>query len=115
MWLDINPASMANSAAGKVWDIAAEPDQEFEVRVVIFGLKGCPEADVEGTTDAYVTAFFNRNDVQETDTHYRCTNGEPNFNYRLKFIRKTPNPKGREILTLQCWDRDLIKSNDMLC
>lgn len=60
------------------------------MRVCVLGCKGVPEADIEGTTDAYVKAFIDRNEVQETDTHYRCTDGEPNFNYRLKFSVKTP-------------------------
>lgn len=60
------------------------------MRVCVYGCKGVPEADVEGTTDAFIRAFIDRSEVQETDTHYRCTNGEPNFNYRLKFNVKTP-------------------------
>lgn len=63
MWLDVVPASKIGTASAKCWDIAPEPEQEFEVRVVVFGCKGVPEADAEGTTDAYVTAFFRRNDI----------------------------------------------------
>jgi Ca2+-dependent lipid-binding protein len=70
--------------------------------------------DIEETTDAYIRAFISDDSVQETDTHYRCTTGNPNFNYRLKFNVKTPFVKS-PLLSLQLWDRDLIKSNDLIC
>lgn len=40
--------------------------------------------DAEGTSDVYCRAFFDsREEVHETDTHYRCQNGKASFNYRL--------------------------------
>lgn len=36
--------------------------------------------DAEGTVDAYCRGFFDsKEDVQETDTHYRNQNGKPDF------------------------------------
>ena len=53
LWLDIDPADdgKSNSAdAGKVWDIAAEPTKDFEVRLAIFKCRGVPMEDAEGTS-----------------------------------------------------------------
>ena len=113
MWLDIEE-STKSSAGGKVWPIATEPKDTFEVRVSIYGAKGVPAADIEGTSDAYIRAFFDNEAIVETDTHYRNTDGKPNWNYRLLFDVTTPFTDPFN-LSLQCWDRDLIKSNDLIC
>ena len=114
MWCDIE-ATAKGAQSGKVWQIAAEPKSSYEVRVSVFGAKNVPAEDVEGTSDAYIRAFFDEaSHVQETDTHYRNTDGKPNWNYRLLFDVNTPL-EGKQILKLQCWDRDLIKSNDLIC
>ena len=117
LWLDIDPADdgKSNSAdAGKVWDIAAEPTKDFEVRLAIFKCRGVPMEDAEGTSDVFIKCNIGANDRQETDTHYRCTTGNPSFNYRLLFDVQTPSVTGWT-LTMQAWDRDLIKSNDLIC
>ena len=114
MWLDIEE-STKSSGGGKIWPITTEPTDTFEVRVAVYGAKGVPAADAEGTSDAYIRAFFDEaKEIVETDTHYRNTDGKPNWNYRLLFDVETPftNPFN---LKLQCWDRDLIKSNDLIC
>ena len=116
MWLDIEQTAKASASEGKVWEISAEPKNVYEVRVSVFGAKNVPAEDVEGTSDAYVRAFFDEaKTVQETDTHYRNTDGKPNWNYRLLFDVETPLPPEGMNLKLQCWDRDLIKSNDLIC
>jgi len=70
--------------------------------------------DAEGTSDVYIKAFISDTDKQESDTHYRCTTGTPSFNYRLLFDVTTPTTKPY-MLTMQAWDRDLLKSNDLIC
>lgn len=114
LWLDIVPEKQVGEKK-RIWTITKEPTEEFEVRVSVLGCKGVPEADVEGTTDAFIKVFFDKNDIKETETHYRCTTGEPNFNYRVKLSRKTPIEQQSTRLTLQLWDRDLIKNNDLMC
>jgi C2 domain len=53
--------------------------------------------DVEGTSDVYCRAYFDsKEEVHETDTHFRCQNGKASFNYRLVY------------------DRDFFKSNDII-
>lgn len=56
MWLDIEPEK--STVAAKVWDVKPQPEKEFELRVSVFGIKNLPEADFEGTTDAYVRAYI---------------------------------------------------------
>jgi len=90
MWCDIVPSDKAGTASAKVWDITPEPDNEFELRVTVFGCKGVPAADLEGTSDCYIRAYIDDDETQETDTHYRNTDGKPNFNYRLLFPISTP-------------------------
>lgn len=58
MWLNIVPEKSVGTASSKVWDVKPEPEKEFELRVSVFGIKNLPEADFEGTTDAYVRAFI---------------------------------------------------------
>ena len=92
-WVDIDPCQDGKSAsadAGKVWDISNESSKDFEVRLSIFKCKGVPMEDAEGTSDVFIKCFIGELDKQETDPHYRNTNGMPSFNYRILFDVKTP-------------------------
>ena len=112
-WVDIDPAKKT-SDVGKVWNIETEPTRKFEVRLSVYSCTGIPMEDWEGTSDVFLKAFISEDDRQETDTHYRNTNGKPSFNYRLLFEVETPTVKPF-MLTMQAWDRDLLKSNDLIC
>lgn len=68
--------------------------------------------DLEGTTDAFCRGYFTQKDIQETETHYRCTNGCPDFEYRL--IYKVEIPRKDYRYTLQIYDKDFFKSNDII-
>ena len=69
--------------------------------------------DFEGTSDVYICAFFDsRKDALETDTHYRCQTGNASFNYRL--VYKMEHPRRDYRMTLQAYDRDFFKSNDII-
>jgi len=71
-WLEINPVNVAPENEAVVWDITPKPLVEMEVRVCIMNCKDIP-MDAEGTCDAYFRGFFDTNEeVQETDTHFRC-------------------------------------------
>lgn len=74
---------------------------------------------MEGTSDVFVKAWINEKDKKETDTHWRCTNGEASFNYRMIFDFQSPNydRSDRESykLKIQIFDRDVFKSNDFIC
>lgn len=69
-----------------VYDISPKPVEEFEVRLVIFDTEDIIMMDIEATSDVYCRAFFDsKEEVHETDTHYRCQNGKASFNYRLLY------------------------------
>ena len=98
----------------KIYDISEKPEEEFEVRICVFNAKEIPMMDVEGTSDVYFRGFFDSTgDVQETDTHYRNQDGKPDFQYRLIYRIKRPSRKDYQF-TLQCYDRDFIKRNDII-
>lgn len=69
--------------------------------------------DLSGCSDVFFKGFFDPKHVHQTDTHYRCYGGKPEFNYRLKypFIAKEDNTR---TFTLQCLDRDLLTGNDII-
>ena len=69
--------------------------------------------DIEGTSDTFIRAFFDsKEQTKETDTHFRCSDGKASFNYRLLFDIK--HPRKDYNLTLQAYDRDFFKSNDII-
>jgi hypothetical protein len=68
-----------------------------------------------GTSDVYARAFFDPKQAKETDTHYRCTNSAASFNYRLLYNVKYPSRDATAYrMTVQLYDRDFFKSNDMI-
>lgn len=71
--------------------------------------------DAEGTSDVFIKGYFDKEEeVQETDTHYRNQDGKPDFQYRWIFKTEFPRPKNITKLTLEAFDRDFFKSNDMI-
>lgn len=112
MWVDIIPTSIPMSEV-PIWDTTPKPEEDFEVRVCVFDTVGIKMMDAEGTSDVYCRAFFDsKKEVKETDTHYRCQNGKASFNYRL--IYKFTHPRKDYTFTLQAYDRDFFKSNDII-
>lgn len=70
--------------------------------------------DFEGTCDTFFRGFFDtKEEVQETDTHFRCTDGKPDFQYRLKYKVNYPHPNKLHEFTIQAYDRDFFSSNEM--
>ena len=95
------------------YNVKGQPEEDYECRLCVFETKDVPAMDVEGTSDVFIKAFIDPEDKYETDTHYRCTNGAASFNYRL--LMKTKCPRDNYVLHIQIWDRDILKSNDMIC
>lgn len=96
----------------KEWDIRPRPHEDFEVRISVLNCKDF-QLDSTGMCDAYIRGFFDSaEEDQETDTHFRCQDGKPDFEYRFKFKIKVPSKHYK--LTLQSYDRDFFKSNEML-
>lgn len=68
--------------------------------------------DFEGTSDAFVRSYFNPDQDQKTDTHFRCKTGKASFNWRHLFPVKSL--QGEYLLTVQAWDWDLIGGNELI-
>lgn len=55
--------------------------------------------------------------LKETDTHWRAKGGKGSFNWRMKFqVELGPRCRATKFpyLTLQMWDRDILKWNDCI-
>jgi hypothetical protein len=103
--------------AGEIekYDIAKRPLEEVEVRVCVYDTVDIKMMDDEGTSDAFIRAFFDSRECsKETDTHFRCQNGKASFNYRMVFPLSYPRKKNDYSLQLQAYDRDFFKSNDII-
>jgi Ca2+-dependent lipid-binding protein len=112
MWVEILPARVAPEDEEPIWDIQKKPPQEFEVRLVVWDTVDIKMMDWEGTSDVFIRSFFDNNNALETDCHYRCQDGKASFNYRLLFRESLPRKDYR--LTIQAFDRDFFKSNDII-
>lgn len=113
MWVEIEPNNKEASRAQKVWDVAAEPELDYELRLSVFNTKDVPNVDAEGCSDVFIKAYIDDKNKKETDTHYRCKNGKASFNYRLVYNVKAPRKS--YLLVMQAWDRDLFSENDYIC
>ena len=112
-WLEIEPSNKQNKEQ-KVWDIEPEPVKDYQIRLSVMDTKNVPCEDFEGVSDVFIRCYVDDDDKQDTDTHFRCSNGAASFNYRIMFDVQSPrqNPL---LLVMQCWDFDLFKSNDYIC
>lgn len=68
--------------------------------------------DGEGTTDGFVRCFLNTDHRKDTDTHFRNQDGKCSWNYRLLFPVTYPTKDTK--MTVQAYDLDLFKSNDLI-
>ena len=112
MWVEINPAKVPKDQIKPIFDIKPKPPYEVEMRLVVWDTKDLKTMDVEGTSDAFIRCFFDSRKALETDTHFRCQDGKASFNYRLKYDEVVP--KEDYNFTIQAYDRDFFKSNDII-
>lgn len=113
MWVEINAARAEEENKVPIWDICQKPPEEFEIRVCVFETKEIKMMDFEGTSDVFFRGFFDsKEDEVETDTHFRCQDGKASFNYRLLYKKSVPMKDYR--YTIQAYDRDFFKSNDII-
>ena len=115
MWVDI--FTVKEAKVNIPFNITPPPIKEFEVRVIIWGAKNVIFKDtVEKCSDLFIQGTLG-DKVVETDTHWRCR-GVASFNYRWKFQIKLPlhgeEDYGKDILKISQWDRDIVKSNEMI-
>lgn len=71
---------------------------DYEVRVVVYDTKETPCTDAEGVSDVFIKAYIDDKDKKETDTHFRCSDGNASFNYRLLFNVKAPRTNYNMVL-----------------
>ena len=110
LWLEIFEASQK---AQKIpWKIAQEPITELQVRFIVWETEDMEMMDVEGTSDIYIIGYFDQNEAQKTDVHYRCQNGVASFNWRMLLPLKLPVQRPQ--LTMQVYDKDIFASDDYI-
>jgi len=117
MWVDAVPKSQVRFP---VWDITKPPDEDFEVRIVVWKVEGIPAGDeFTDQSDLFVKLKLGNEAWSKTDTHLLAKKGKGSFNYRFKdpvtledggIIRE----EGASKLKIQVWDADLFV-NDILC
>jgi hypothetical protein len=79
-WLEINPSNVPPEEEARTWEIEKKPPTPMEVRICLHNCVDIPMMDAEGTVDAYFRGYFDTSEeIQETDTHFRCTDGKPDF------------------------------------
>jgi len=88
-WLEVIP--IKDVPQHTLWDITEKPAEEIEVRIAVLNCLDVEIMDMEGTSDVFFKGYFDsKEDVQETDCHYRNQDGKPDFQYRLVYRIKHP-------------------------
>ncbi|KAJ8599790.1 hypothetical protein CTAYLR_004010 [Chrysophaeum taylorii] len=108
LWLDVRPAAASREPAVP---LVAPESRDFEVRIVCWRSKEV----ARDMGDYYCQFWIGDTKKQKTDIHWRCQNGRASWNWRIKIPLELPldSPeKGR--LTVQLWDQDIIKWNDVI-
>ncbi|XP_063877560.1 myoferlin-like isoform X2 [Scylla paramamosain] len=140
LWVDLFPSSVSGQTLPPPVDITPRKPHKYLLRVVVFNVFEAPLQETaviggEKMSDVYVKGWLQgTNNVQKTDTHYRCMDGEANFNWRFVFplemleaeqvmlveykehpwsLNSTQQRRPPQ-LTLQLWDNDLILRDDYL-
>ena len=111
LWIDIlTPALASRYPPVK---IAPPPPQEYEIRCIVWGTRNVKGEENGGAgSDYFIRAQFHGDKEEETDTHWRCKDGNASFNWRMKF--RTTLPTKYPHLTIQLYDRDIVKYNDLI-
>ncbi|KAL3661972.1 hypothetical protein V7S43_012779 [Phytophthora oleae] len=118
LWVDILTSQEAVRI--KPVDISPPEPKLFEVRVVVWRAENVQDQVQSEINDYFVKAWMENSDsgsekAESTDTHWRCSNGKPCWNWRLILKTEFP-PRSPEMarLHLQLWDKDVLKWNDVL-
>lgn len=109
LWLELIPLESIEKTPK--WFIEPKPQQEFEIRAVIWECKNVPARDQEGTSDIYVVGRLGEQSFQ-TDTHFRSKDGFGSFNWRMVWRVKLPMKDNS--ITFQIWDQDFMTQDDFI-
>ncbi|KAK7086142.1 hypothetical protein SK128_016539 [Halocaridina rubra] len=138
LWVDLFPASV--QPLPPAVDITPRRPRKYVLRVVVYNVFEAPLQETsfiggERMSDVYVKGWLQgTNNVQKTDIHYRCMDGDANFNWRFVYnldmleaeqmmvvehkehawSLKSTEQRRPPQLTLQLWDNDLILRDDYL-
>lgn len=139
MWIDMFPMDL--TMPGEPVNITVRKPIEYELRIVIWNTEDVlpDETNVltgEASSDIFVKGWVegNREDMQETDVHYRSLDGSGMFNWRfilpfkfhkaeekiVTFKKATmfsvdlSEEKHKPLIYLQVWDADLFSSDDFI-
>jgi hypothetical protein len=90
VWVDILKSTLLPHEC-EPHNITPKPSEKFEVRVVVYDTIDIPNNDPEGASDTFIRSYFDsKEEVKETDTHFRCFSGKASFNYRHLFTIEYP-------------------------
>lgn len=113
LWVDILTAQQA--ATYDAISIEPPTPEKFEVRVVIWRGDKITDMDNSDINDYYVELWMEGGKSETTDVHWRCSNGKPCWNWRIKLPVEFPLRTaefGR--LHIQLWNKDLLKIKDVI-
>ena len=96
----------------EAWQITPEPITTIEMRLIIWETEDMELRDDEGTSDVFITAYFDPKKSQSTDVHYRCQNGTASFNWRM--IHKLELPSRYNRLVFHAYDKDIFSKDDYI-
>ncbi|KUF94553.1 Dysferlin protein [Phytophthora nicotianae] len=119
LWVDI--LTTQEAVRIEPVDISLPAPKTFEVRVVVWRAENVQDQSQSEINDYFVKAWMEgagdsgSNRAESTDTHWRCSNGKPCWNWRLVMKTEFP-PRSPELarLHIQLWDKDVLKWNDVL-
>ncbi|KAE9332855.1 hypothetical protein PR003_g14309 [Phytophthora rubi] len=119
LWVDI--LTTQEAVRVEPVDISPPAPKTFEVRVVVWRADNVQDQAQSEINDYFVKAWMEgggdsgSSRAESTDTHWRCSNGKPCWNWRLILKTEFP-PRSPELarLHIQLWDKDVLKWNDVL-
>lgn len=124
LWVDVLTKSEA--ARQPVVDISKPPPAEFEMRMIIWRARNMPAMDIlTNSNDLFFSCHLAtvnsdgrkvKEQMQETDTHWRSGNGKGSFNWRCIFDVELPQHRRSPCrLSIKGWDKDpMTFSSDLI-
>ena len=113
MWLEICPKKEASYV--KMVELASPPEKKFELRIVCWRAEDVPKRLGKDIYVDFGLALPEAGKKKSTDIHFRCKDGRPAWNYRIKLPVTLPlkDPLHAQ-LSIQLWDFDVLTSNTLI-
>jgi len=113
LWVEVFEKKDKNAV--KKWEITPPPNIAIEARVIVWETREIINMDDEGTSDLYVTTFFDVEEKSQTDLHFRCQTGKGSFNWRNLLKVEIPRKGKSSMLNVQVYDKDFFSADDFIC